>query len=127
MDRDAEFVAFVHQVSPRLLTAAWMLTGDPHTAEDLVQESLERVYVRWGRVKPGSRPAYARRIMANRHTDRWRKQRREVLVNDIPERGQERESRHLDLIRALQALPARHGQELELTGPGQNAGVHGWR
>lgn len=113
-DRDAEFVTFVDQVSPRLLTAAWMLTGDPHTAEDLVQEALERVYVRWGRVQPGSRPAYARRIMANLHTDRWRRRRREVLVDDIPERGQERESRHLDLVQALQALPARERQVVVL-------------
>lgn len=113
-DRDEEFVTFVDQVSPRLLTAAWMLTGDPHSAQDLVQEALERVYVRWGRVEPGSRLAYARRIMANLHTDRWRRRRREVLVDDIPERGQERESHHLDLIRALQALPKRERQVVVL-------------
>lgn len=41
---EAEFVAFVEQVSPRLLTSAWMLTGDPGSAEELVQEALERVY-----------------------------------------------------------------------------------
>jgi hypothetical protein len=44
-DRDAEFVAFAQQSTPRLLTAAWMLTGDSAAAEALAAEALERVYV----------------------------------------------------------------------------------
>ncbi|MBA2695111.1 MAG: sigma-70 family RNA polymerase sigma factor [Ornithinimicrobium sp.] len=113
-DRDAEFVTFVDQVSPRLLTAAWMLTGDPHTAEDLCRRRSSGSTCGGDGSSPAVTRAYARRIMANLHTDRWRRRRREVLVNDIPESGQEQESRHLDLVRALQALPARERQVVVL-------------
>lgn len=114
---EAEFVDFVTQSSPRLLTTAWMLTADPAAAEDLVQEALERVYVRWGRVRSGNPLAYARRILANLHTDGWRKRRPEVL-SDRPQdavdpRNQRTgsfspaDSQNVDLVRALQQLPTR--------------------
>ena len=73
--QEAEFVRFVESASPRLLTTAWMLTGDPVTAEDRVQEALERVYVRWHRLAAGNPTAYARRVLSNLHTDRWRNPR----------------------------------------------------
>ena len=110
---EAEFVDFVTQSSPRLLTTAWMLTGDPVTAEDLVQEALERVYVRWGRVRTGNPTAYTRRVVANLHTDGWRRRRREVLTDAVPEQaaperaGRTPDSRNVDLVRALQQLPTR--------------------
>ncbi|MGO0574818.1 SigE family RNA polymerase sigma factor [Ornithinimicrobium panacihumi] len=118
---EAEFVEFVTQTSPRLLTTAWMLTSDPVAAEDLVQEALERVYVRWGRLRSGNPAAYARRILANLHTDGWRKRRREVLSDSPPERdpldagagvgsrpsGSPADSQNVDLVRALQELPTR--------------------
>lgn len=108
--QEAEFVAFVQASSPRLLTTAWMLTGDPVTAEDLVQETLERVYVRWGRLRGGQPAAYARRILTNLHTDRWRAHRREVVSETLPERGttaREHDGAGIDLVRALQQLPTR--------------------
>lgn len=113
-DRDAEFVAFVHDVSPRLLTAGWMLTGDPTSAEALVREALERVYLRWRRIKPDARPAYARRVLARRHTDLWRRRRREGLADLLPEQGDERESRHVELIRSLQTLSPREREVVVL-------------
>ena len=33
--------------TPVLLRSAWLLCGDAHLAEDLVQETLAKVYVRW--------------------------------------------------------------------------------
>lgn len=108
---EAEFVAFVEQVSPRLLTSAWMLTGDPGSAEELVQEALERVYVRWGRLRGGNPAAYARRILSNLHTDRWRARRREVLSAETPERAApEGAGETVDLVRALQQLAPRERQ-----------------
>ena len=105
---EAEFVDFVEAASPRLLTSAWLLTGDPVTAEDLVQEALERVYVRWGKVRGTNPTAYARRVVTNLHTDRWRKQRREVLTGAPPERTTgEVSSASVDLVRVLQQLPTR--------------------
>ena len=108
------FADFVRGVSPRLLTTAWMLSGDPHVAEELVQEALARVYVRWTRVSPDRPAAYARRVLVNLHTDRWRRRRREVLTDDPPDPGHgpgltagERVDLSLDLVTALQALPRR--------------------
>ncbi len=63
--QEREFVDFVRDASPRLLTTAWMLTGDPHQAEKLVQEALARVYVRWPKVRTGTPLAYTRRVVTN--------------------------------------------------------------
>jgi RNA polymerase sigma-70 factor (sigma-E family) len=44
-----EFEEFAHTRAPHLLRSAWLLCGDRHQAEDLVQETLAKVYVRWHR------------------------------------------------------------------------------
>jgi RNA polymerase sigma-70 factor (sigma-E family) len=44
-----EFEEFAQARSPHLLRSAWLLCGDVHQAEDLVQETLAKVYVRWHR------------------------------------------------------------------------------
>ncbi len=109
--QEEEFVDFVTTASPRLLTTAWMLTGDPVRAEDLVQEALERVYVRWRRLRTGDPHAYARRIVTNLHTDSWRRRRREQLTAAVPDRpqrpGRPGSEEAVDLVRALQLLPRR--------------------
>jgi RNA polymerase sigma-70 factor (sigma-E family) len=67
----ADFDEFVRTRSTGLLRTAYLLTGDRHAAEDLVQEVLEQMYVRWRRIE--SHPeGYARRALVNRSTNRWR-------------------------------------------------------
>ena len=44
-----EFEEFAYARTPHLLRSAWLLCGDVHQAEDLVQETLAKVYVRWHR------------------------------------------------------------------------------
>lgn len=44
-----DFEAFAVARTPALYRSAWLLCGDPHQAEDLVQETLARVYARWHR------------------------------------------------------------------------------
>lgn len=113
-DLEEDFADFVRAASPRLLTSAWMLCGDPHVAEELVQEALARVYPRWRRVGAGQPVAYTRRVLVNLHTDRWRRRRKEVLThappevesNDSPAAGA-RVDLGLDLAAALQTLPRR--------------------
>jgi RNA polymerase sigma-70 factor (sigma-E family) len=44
-----EFEEFAYARTPHLLRSAWLLCGEVHQAEDLVQETLAKVYVRWHR------------------------------------------------------------------------------
>jgi DNA-directed RNA polymerase specialized sigma24 family protein len=46
-----DFDAYVAQAWPRLLRSAWLLTGDWHRAEDLLQTVLARAYGRWSRLR----------------------------------------------------------------------------
>jgi RNA polymerase sigma-70 factor (sigma-E family) len=84
-ERDAAFTAFVETASPSLLRTAWLLTGDHHAAHELVQAALVRTYVAWPRVRSESALAYSRRVLVNERTDRWRRQRGEVAVDEPPE------------------------------------------
>lgn len=68
----ADFDDFVRARSTGLLRVAYLLTGDRHAAEDLLQDVLEQMYVRWRRI--GDAPeAYARRALVNRSVNRWRR------------------------------------------------------
>lgn len=84
-ERDVAFTAFVESASPSLLRTAWLLTGDHHAAHDLVQAALVRTYVAWPRVRSESALAYARRVLVNERTDRWRRHGSEVAVDVLPE------------------------------------------
>lgn len=47
-----------------LLRYAVMLTGDPHTAQDLVQETMVRAQLNWRKVARADSPdGYVRRIL----------------------------------------------------------------
>lgn len=84
--RDDEFVDFVRGASPRLLKTAWFLCGDPLEAEELVQAALERVYLRWGRLRETSPLAYARKVLLHLHVDQQRRASREVTTAILPQR-----------------------------------------
>lgn len=78
--RDEEFAAFMAEAEPLLARTAWLLCGDRHRAEELVQQTLVKTYVAWPRARGGDPLAYARRTLANARIDLWRRRRREVLV-----------------------------------------------
>lgn len=85
-DRDTEFSAFMSEAEPLLGRMAWLLCGDVHRAEELVQQALVRTYVAWPRAREKDPLAYARRALTNLRIDSWRKHRRELLVapEDLP-------------------------------------------
>ncbi|WP_243639384.1 SigE family RNA polymerase sigma factor [Streptacidiphilus pinicola] len=57
-----------------MFRTAYVLTGDAHTAEDLLQEALEKACRHWRRVCRTDAPeAYVRRIVVNLANDRWRR------------------------------------------------------
>lgn len=70
-----------------LLRTARMLTGNQHTAEDLVQATLERVWPRWQRLtRDGDPDPYVRRVMINTYSSWWqRKWRGELSSSELPE------------------------------------------
>ena len=59
----------------QLLRSAYLLTGDLHRAEDLVQEALVKVAVRWDRLRDGNPTAYARTIIVRDNISWWRRRR----------------------------------------------------
>jgi DNA-directed RNA polymerase specialized sigma24 family protein len=63
-DLEAEFEQFVRVRAPSLLRMAVLLAGDVDQAEDLLQQTLWRVYSRW--TDAFAHPdAYARVVLAN--------------------------------------------------------------
>lgn len=80
------FEEYVSAAWPRLLRSAWLLTGDWHRAEDLVQTVLARAYGRWSRI--GDAPdAYLRTMLATTYLS-WRRRRwrGEVPAATLPDR-----------------------------------------
>jgi RNA polymerase sigma-70 factor (sigma-E family) len=82
---DAAFVLFVAGARRDLRHLAWLLTGDQHRAEELVQETLARTYAAWPRIRRDDPTGYARRVLVNAKTDTWRRRRHERLVEDVGE------------------------------------------
>jgi RNA polymerase sigma-70 factor (sigma-E family) len=114
---EVAFDAFVRARMLALLRFAHALTGDPHTAADLVQDALERTGVRWAKLRRTDDPeAYVRRAIVNGRTSRWRKLRRESLVDAVPEpRSHVDPATHdADLWRLLSTLPPRQRAVLVL-------------
>src|SRR5688572_4436860 len=78
-----DFEAFVRGRWVALLRTAYLLTGDRHLAEDLLQESLAVAARHWDRVcRAGAPEAYVRRVLYTRSVDAWRWRRRQPLPTD---------------------------------------------
>lgn len=78
--RDEAFAAYVGQRRAQLYRTAYLLCGDAHHAEDVVQTALAKLYAAWPRVsKADSVDAYARRVVVTSHLDDvrrpWRRER----------------------------------------------------
>jgi RNA polymerase sigma-70 factor (sigma-E family) len=88
--RDADFEAWLVARESALQRTAHLLTGDVHTAQDLVQTTLAKLYLAWDRIQgPGNIDAYARKILINEHRTAWRRpvRRLEVVTDVVPERA----------------------------------------
>lgn len=90
--RDAEFTAYLDARQGSLLRTAYLLTGDRHEAEDLVQTAFAKLYLSWDKVHDrGSLDGYVRRILVNEHHSLWRRgwRRREQPADGLPETGRD--------------------------------------
>ena len=106
-----EFVEFATAASPRLRRMAFLLCGDWHAAEDLVQTTLAKVFVSWPKIRrQDAEHAYAARTLVNSYlADKRRKRSSEVLTSDLPERPVQPpgpETR-IVVLNALATLPAK--------------------
>lgn len=109
---EAAFRAFAHTRRPGLRRTAYLLCGDWHQADDLVQTTLTKLYVAWRRVRSNEAPdAYARRILTRCFLDeRRRPWRRESPVDVLEDQAGPTGGSHdaaIDLRAALAELPAR--------------------
>jgi RNA polymerase sigma-70 factor (sigma-E family) len=108
---DAEFTDFVHAAWPTLYRTAYLLVGDRGLAEDLVQTTLAKTYVSWGRVRDrGAAGVYARTVLVNTALSWFRRRSwsSEIATSELPDRptALPDDDRPL-VVAALRALPPR--------------------
>jgi RNA polymerase sigma-70 factor (sigma-E family) len=113
---DGGFREFATARLGALSRTAYLLTGDHHAAEDLLQDTLMRVATRWDRVAASDNPmAYVRRILYHELVTSWRRNRYrrvEVVSDQVPDRAETSDptttvDRRILLRRALQRLTPR--------------------
>jgi DNA-directed RNA polymerase specialized sigma24 family protein len=88
MPTDTEFTEFAAARSGPMFRTAWLLTGDWHLAEDLVQESLGKIYRKWRGLSDMHDPAaYARTVLVRTFiTHRRLRRTNERPAATVPER-----------------------------------------
>jgi RNA polymerase sigma-70 factor (sigma-E family) len=108
---DEEFAQYVRARQHRLLRAAFLVCGDVHLAEDLLQGALVKLAARWERLRNENPDAYVRKILYRDAVSSWRRTRRESLSLfpelelDRPEPDRSAGTgERLDLLRALAQL-----------------------
>ena len=108
--RDDDYVSFVDSRQTHLRRIAYAVTGDWHTADDVLQTALTKLYLAWPRVRAsGTEEAYARGSSSTPiSTERrrpWRRERPGLDDVDPAAREQLPVEERSALFEALQALP----------------------
>jgi RNA polymerase sigma-70 factor (sigma-E family) len=111
---DQEFLEFVQKQAAALHRTAYLLCGDWHLADDLVQETLAKSFRHWRRVQRAGNPdAYVRRMLVNESRRHWRRHRNAAGPVDVgaQELGVPDDAaavtNRIALFQALLSLPAR--------------------
>ncbi len=108
---DESYRQFAMSRSPALYRSACLMTsGDTHLAEDLVQETLSRMYTVWSRKRCIDNPdAYAKTVLVRAYlTHRRRRSSGEQPAPWLPERPADDRgdsSLRITLLQALAGLP----------------------
>ena len=104
-----EFIEFATVTSPRLRRTAFLLCGDWHTAEDLAQSTLVKMFSSWRRIsRKDAADSYATRTLVNTYlADKRRKRVGEILTDTMPERPVSSQTPEVRLLvlNALATLP----------------------
>jgi len=109
---DSEFTELVQAAWPGLYRTAYLLLGEHHLAEDLVQTSLAKTYASWGKVRePAAAAGYARVVLANTASSWFRRRswRNERPAAELPEprAASSEPSDRPAVVEALRGLPPR--------------------
>jgi RNA polymerase sigma-70 factor (sigma-E family) len=83
----ADFAEFAETASPQLRRTAFLLCGNWHTAEDLVQTTLAKMFVSWPKIRRrDAARAYAARTLVNTYlADKRSKRATEIITDRLPE------------------------------------------
>ena len=108
-DGREEFTRWARARQQHLLRVALLMTDDVSRAEDLVQDALTQVAVRWRKLRDSSPDAYARTVVYHGNISWWRRRRGEVLIAEPVEQPalSEPVERRVLVRRALGALTPR--------------------
>lgn len=107
MPGEQQFEDFYGAVYGRLVGQLYLVTGDLHDAEDVVQEALTRAAARWSRLREYEVPeAWVRRVAVNLATDGFRRARRRLALAVRLRPGPDPDPPTLDRLAVTQALRA---------------------
>jgi RNA polymerase sigma-70 factor (sigma-E family) len=113
-----DFMEFAVASSGRLFRTACLLTADWHLAEDLVQETLAKMYRSWRRIdRAGAPVAYAHTVLVRTFlSQRRRRSSGERPVEQLPEAVQSADDAELrlTLLDGLRRIPAKERAVLVL-------------
>lgn len=111
-----EFTAFYAEHKDRCLRAVVASGVAPDRAEEAVAEAFARAWSRWSTVRKAAAPAaWVVRTAVNANISWWRKRRREVLADRLPEdRFDEAGGSATELLAAVRQLPPRQREVVVL-------------
>jgi RNA polymerase sigma-70 factor (sigma-E family) len=117
--RDQDFAEYFAARSDTMRGTAFLLCGDWHRAEDLVQNTFIKLYRVWNRVEGHSTlDAYTRRILVRTFLDETRRGffRREQVTDETADRAVDPHGPEdrMVLLQALARVPARQRTALVL-------------
>src|SRR5690606_40540513 len=99
--RDTEFVEFVRTRGPSLRRTAFLLCGDWHHAEDLVQIALLKLFRAWSRIKAAEAvDSYARTVLVRTAVDESRR----IVRRREDQKGTRLNASHVQLAYAVFCL-----------------------
>ncbi|GAA0700805.1 SigE family RNA polymerase sigma factor [Kitasatospora atroaurantiaca] len=116
MDEALAFEEFASTRARRLFQVAYLMCGDWHQAQDLVQTTLAKMFSVWGRLRRGQDEpgldAYARKVLLRTYLSQKRLRRStEIVAAELPEPAAapgDGSDLRLTLTAALRQLPPRN-------------------
>jgi RNA polymerase sigma-70 factor (sigma-E family) len=118
-DREAAFSAYVAGRAEAMRSTAYLLCGDWHLAEDIVQNAFIKLYAAWYRVvRHEVLDAYVRRIVVRAYLDErrrgWRREQATETLPDAAAAAAGDPENRIVLLQALATVPPRQRAVLVL-------------